>query len=284
MTRKTRLQVQDKDILMLEDRERELISPILMKGGKISGTELKRIYLEKYTYWEMNIAEKRLLREGLLLKKSLKENGGGLRYEVPGELIKVLSNSFLSKALHPSKEKLPDSVPAACCKEFSILWYLWRVDTVFNLNLLRPKSKKRSLRASEKKVAESLGIERESARFLILLLRGFSASKFLTENALKKWSDTLIFPHRVVKEVYKIAYYTLREGGELGSGEVGKDNIEFLLEELAALRIGRWYDLEDFVMNPKKKGKKWQEFIVYFTIIHSEVNKDILASIRRTIT
>ena len=43
----------DKIIPVQGDKERALISLILMNGGKISETKLKRIYLEKFTYWEM---------------------------------------------------------------------------------------------------------------------------------------------------------------------------------------------------------------------------------------
>ena len=251
MSKATKPKKQNRLTFSLEEKEKELLSLILMNGGRISETRLKKIYLEKYSFWELQKAEKKLAKKGFLLIKGHKKNGEGLSYEVPQDAFEALYGQFLSKTTQPSKDKTPEFIPNACCGEFSILWYLWSLDSLFNIYLFSPKSRKRIHRASEKKAAESLALSREGARFLIILLKGLPNSTSLIDKGYKKYSAMLNSPHSVVKEVYRIAYYRLRESSELGPKDVGKDNMDYLLEELASLEIGDWYSLEDFVSNAR---------------------------------
>ncbi len=242
----------EKIVSTLKDNERALISIILMSKGKMPGPRLKRIYLEKYTYWELQKTEKKLLGKGLLLKKGGTESKEASEYAVPEAHLDILSKSFISKVRpSPLKEQIK-SISMAPCGDYSILWYLWQMDSVFGYDLLGSKPLKSIHGASVKKIEELLGLEGEGMRFLIDLFKGLFTNKFFTENKYKKWSDMLDSPHEVVKEIFKTAFDMLKEGSELGRDDVGKDNMDFFFEELAALKLERWYSLETFVSNSKR--------------------------------
>ena len=242
---------QDDIVSKLDDKERAFLSIIMINNGTIPGPKLKRIFLERYTYWVMQSTEKRLLEKGLLLKKSGQKSGEALEYAVPREFRDRLMNSFISRSFFTSNEKQIESISMSCCEEYSILWYLWQMDSTFGNNFLRTESQETFHKTSERKVEELFGIERESVRFLICLLKGLSNSSYFTKKRYKKWSDILNSPHKVVKEIFNVSFDLLREGSELGREEVGKDNIEFLFEELASLKNERWYSLNGFVSNAR---------------------------------
>lgn len=250
MVRSTKIsRKQDKIVSKLDGKERAFLSIILMNKGFIPGPKLKRIFLEKYTYWVMQSTEKKLLTKGLLHKKGGIKNGETLGYEVPEKYIDLLSKSFISKSLFTTKEKQLEPIFKSCCGEYSILWYLWQIESIISYGMQGSKSRVIYNRTYEKKVEEILGIEKESVRFLMEILMWFSTNSSYAEKVNKKWSEILDSPHKVVKEIFKMAFESLREEGELGREDIGKDNIDFLFEELAVLKNGRWYSLNDFVSN-----------------------------------
>ncbi len=113
--------------------------------------------------------------------------------------------------------------------------------------MINPKSGEIYHRTYEKKVEELLGIEKESVGFLMEILMDFSTNSSFAEKGDKKWIDILDSPHNVVREIFKMVLDSLREDKELGREDVGKDNIDFLFEEMATLKNGRWYSLDEFV-------------------------------------
>ncbi|UCG70937.1 MAG: hypothetical protein JSV09_08050 [Thermoplasmata archaeon] len=250
MVRITKSQKRRESIISsLKDEEKAFISIILMNNGKIPGPRLKRIYLERYTFWEMQNTEKKLSEKGLLLKNGGNEGKDALQYTVPGEFVSTLSKAFVSKPqwFSPKEYLQPVSIPP--CGEYSILWYLMQLDTIIGYGLFSPKTEETIRGAFEKKVEESLVMDRGRVRFLITILKGLSTNTFFSENGYEKWSDLLNSPHEVIREIFNIMFDALREGGKLGRDDIGKDNMEFFFEELAALKTERWYSLSDFVKN-----------------------------------
>ncbi len=239
----------DRFISSLDDKEESLLSIILMNRGIISETKLKRIYLEKYTFWELQATEKQLLEKGLLLKKTeVKTNT--LDYMIPHEFVGPLLKTFSSKGLRPDKKKLED-VPKIPYGEYSILRYLWQTDAIIRGNLFGPKPSGGNLGLSVRKVEEALGIDWENAIYLVDLLKGLSEFTFLRENEYKKWGKVLDNPYTFVKETFKISYDMMREGNELGRDDFGKDNVDFFFDELRALKTGQWYVFGDFISNAR---------------------------------
>lgn len=249
-TKTGRLRRKDKSIPTLNNDERALLSIILMNKGTITGTKLKRIYLDKYSYWEMQSTEKRLQERGLLFKRREKESGEELEYAVQKESISHLSKMFLFKGLTPVKKGQIEPISSTLCGEYSALWYLWHLDSDLNYNILF-KSRLTKNKASERKVEERFYMEGENVRFLINLLKNPSITKFLKENRYEKWSDLIASPHTVIKELFNTTKYSLREDDVLGREDVGKDNIDFFFEELSALKIEMWYPLRAFVSNSR---------------------------------
>jgi len=242
---------QKKIISTLEGMERAFLSIILMNKGKIPGTKLKRIYLEKHSFWEMQRTEKKLIGKGLLEKKGGTGGGETIEYEVPEKHIDILSKSFSPKTSYSTNKEQPEQISMAPCGEYSILWYLWQIDSIIDYNLLSSKPLVRIHGASLKKAEELLGVEREDIRFLIEILKGLSTTKFITKNNYKKWSAMINSSHKVTREIFKIALDAFRESNELGRDDLGKDNLDFFLEELAGLKFGQWYSLEAFVSNAR---------------------------------
>ena len=58
----------NKNIGKLNEKEKALLSLILMNKGKIKGTKLKRIYLEKYSLWDLQNTQEKLFEKGFLVK------------------------------------------------------------------------------------------------------------------------------------------------------------------------------------------------------------------------
>lgn len=241
----------NKIISKLDERERAFLSVILMNKGNVPGPKLKRIYLEKFAYWEMQRTEKKLTEKGLLLKKGGTKSGNALEYAVPEEYVAILSKTFSSKAPYTPDKNLLEPISRVCCGEYSILWYLWQMDSIVGYDLLCSKQRMPTRKVPVKKIEELLGIEREIIRFSMSMLKGLSKGTFLAENKYKKWSDFLVSPHEAVREIFKIAHDGLRESSELGREDVGKDNIDFFFEELAALKSEHWYSVNAFVSNAR---------------------------------
>ncbi|UCE74936.1 MAG: helicase-associated domain-containing protein [Methanomassiliicoccales archaeon] len=236
----------------LEDKERAFLSIILMNKGRVTGPRFKRIYLEKYTLWEMQKTEKKLMDMGLLLKEEGLKSGEALEFTIPRKYISILSKSFSSKApINPRKEQM-DPISMAPCGEYSILWYLWQMDVNWDYRKLYPKQDQGVRSASKKRVEELLMMEDDGIRFIKDTLEVLSSNIHIKGEGYKKWKDVLAHPHRMAKEIFKFTFDDLREEGGLGMGEVGKDNIDFFFEELAALKIEKWYSLESFVTNAKR--------------------------------
>lgn len=253
-------------IASLKDQEKAFISIILMRSGRIPSPELKRIYLEKYTYWELQKTEKILLEKGLVIKNGGTDTEGVLEYILPKDHYSTLSKVFISKPHKFSHKEHLQPISMLPCGDYSILYYLMQVDSISGYRLFSSKPWVSLHQTSQKKIEELLGIDRRSVRFLIEVLKGLLGNTSFTENGYKKWSDILNSPHEVVLEIFKMVFDSLREGRELGRDDVGKDNIEFFFEELAALKIERWYPLATFVKNARstllscKQPYRWIHF------------------------
>ncbi len=241
---------QKKIISTLEDKEKAFLSIILMNKGMIPEPKLKRIYLEIYSFWEMQRTEKKLIGKGLIEKKG-GIGGEAIEYEVPEKHIDILSKSFSSKTSYSTNKEQPEQISMTPCGEYSILWYLWQLDSIVNYNLLSSKQLARIHGASLKKAEEFLGVEKEDIRFLMEILKGISTTKFIKKNKYKKWSNMINSSHKVTREIFKMALDAFRESNELSSDDVGKDNFDFFLEELAGLKLGQWYSLDAFVSNAR---------------------------------
>lgn len=234
----------------LNDMENEFLSIILMNENRMEGPKLKRIFLERYSLWDMQKTEKNLLEKGFLIKNCGAETGEALEYSVPTKYIDIFRKTYSSKEkITKSKEKL-ESISMPCCGEYSILWYLWQLDSIIGFDLFSTK-KHRLKKMGLRKAEEQLSMDFKSIKFLQEMLINLSNGKYLAQNGYKKWADILDSPHKLMKEVFNISYGILREKGGLGKEDVGKDNMDFLLDELASLAKGKWYPLESFVTNAK---------------------------------
>jgi hypothetical protein len=238
-----------KYICSMDDKEIVLLSIITMNGGILSEIQLKRIYMEKFTLWELQATEKMLSAKGLLVK-NIEAKNGSTDYVIPNELIDSLHRAFSVKGIKPHRKKTWGS-PQTPFGEYSILRSIWRTDTILGVNLMGSPRPQMVSNSSVKKVEEALEVDWEKATHLVDLLKHLSESQFIRENGYKNWRDVLNDPCTFVKEVYSISYDMIREGGELGPEDVGKDNIDFLFEELSDLKFGHWYLLEDFVSNTR---------------------------------
>ena len=242
---------QEKIITGLKEEERALISLILMNNGRISGTTLKRIYLDCYTLWEMQNIEKKLADKGLLLKFGGTMSGEGIEYEVPKEFVASLLKSPSSERSKPDTKEQLETTPVACCGEFSILWYLWQIDSILNIRLFGPKSRTKRDWAKKKRAQEILGLDSNNLRLLISLQKGLLTTAFWKGKRYNNWCDMISSPQKVVRAIFMFERDILREGNDLGRGDVGIDNIDFFFEELASQIIGRWQSLRAFVSNAK---------------------------------
>jgi hypothetical protein len=252
MVRKSKSQKKIEGIIVsLKDQENAFISIILMGKGRIVGTELKRIFLEKYSYWELQKTEQVLLEKGLVLKWDKIDTEGVMEYFIPKDYNSILSKVFISKPQRSSHKEQLQSISIPPCGDYSILWYLMHADLIGGKRMFSSKPWVSLYQTSEKRIQELLKINRESVRFLIDILKGLSDNNSFAENGYEKWSDLLNSPHKAVKDIFKMVYDSLRESRELGRDDVGKDNMEFFFEELAALKIERWYPLSKFVKDAR---------------------------------
>ena len=86
--------IKDKYISTMDDKEIGLLSIITMSGGILSEIQLKRIYLEKFTLWELQATEKQLSDKGLLVKR-LATGNEILDYVIPDD-VKLLAPYVLT--------------------------------------------------------------------------------------------------------------------------------------------------------------------------------------------
>jgi hypothetical protein len=233
----------------LEDREKAFLSIILMNGNRIPSIKFKRIFLDKFTFWGLQRTEKKLIGKGLIIKNKGKKEYEEPGYEVPGELTEVIIESLTSLPYQSKEiEHLSPNILAPCM-EYSILWYLWRIDSELELGLLGSKRERKVSRIQHKKVEEILGMGRKDSQFLISIMREFPTIKSVSQEKYKNWSDILDSASLLIKDVFKMAFDQLREENELGREDVGKDNVEFLFDELIAVEPGVWHSLDAFVSN-----------------------------------
>lgn len=230
-------------------KEKTLLSIILMNHGQIPETKLKRIYMEKNTFWDLQSAKTILLGCGFLKIGEDKESGDSV-YTISKNLHDILLQVLSLNIAYENETK--DFVPEiqTCCEEYSILWFLAQMDYGTDFKATTWK-KGKSPRMSLQKAQDISGMNEEDARFVINLITDLSNGKFFKKNGIKKWSDALRSPHDIIKEIYNVVYYELRENGSLGREDVGKDNIDFLMDELELLEIGKWYPFKTFINNSK---------------------------------
>jgi hypothetical protein len=246
MSSRNRKQI-DSVISNLEDREKAFLSIILMNGNRIPSIKFKRVFLDKYSFWGLQRTEKKLIGKGLIMKNDGKKEHEEPGYEVPGEFAEIITESFSSL---PSKSReIEDLIPSiiAPCMEYSILWYLWRLDTEFGLSLLGSKKKKRTSRIAQKKVEELLGMGKKESQFLIWIAKEFPTIKSVSKGKYINWNYILNSPSQLIKDLFKLTYDQLREENELGTEDVGKDNMEFFFDELMAVEPGVWHPVDTFV-------------------------------------
>ncbi len=239
----------DSVISHLEDREKAFLSIILMNGNRIPSIKFKRVFLDKYTFWGLQRTEKKLIGKGLIIKNDGKKEHEEPGYEVPGEIADVIIES-LSSLPYQSKEieHLSPNILAPCM-EYSILWYLWRIDSELKLGLLGSKRGRKISRIQHKKVEEILEMGKKDSQFLISIIKEFPTIKSVSRGKYKNWSDILDSPSLLIKNIFKLAYDQLREENELGREDLGKDNVEFFFDELLTVEPGVWHPLDTFVSN-----------------------------------
>jgi DNA-binding transcriptional regulator YhcF (GntR family) len=248
MSTKNQKQI-DSTISSLEEREKVFLSIILMNRNRIPLIKFKRIFLDKFTFWGLQRTEKKLIGKGLIIKSDGKKEHEEPGYEVPRELVEFIIESLTSLPYQSKEIKhlLPKIL--APCMEYSILWYLWRIDSELGLDLLDSETKKKTFRLAQKKVEELLGMGKKDSLFLISIIKEFPTIKSVSKGKYKNWSDILNSPSLLIKDVFKLAYDQLREENELGREDVGKDNMEFLFDELVSIEPGVWHSLNTFVSN-----------------------------------
>jgi hypothetical protein len=237
-------------IKKINDKEKTLLALILMNHGEIPSTRLKRIFLEKNTFWDLETSKANLTDLGLLRTKEDTDSSQSIYFitkDHRGQLKDLISVSEtgLSAYYEPHVDN------RTCCEEYSFFWYLMQVDLQTNPSAFGERTIKTSGR-SLSKVQGILQLDEKDTRYIIKVLNGLLSAKLFKKNVINKWVDILKTPHELFKKIYTMEYYDLRESGVLGREEVGKDNIDFLLEELEALKVGRWYPLDDFISSAKR--------------------------------
>jgi hypothetical protein len=234
----------------LDEQERALLSIILMNNGKIKGTRLKRIFLEKYSLWDLQNTQNKLKKKGLLDKNVGELGAESSVYIIPQKFHSILGAALSSQTDYPTNFMQNDGMPTSCCQELSILWYLMEVDSVLGYGLIGSNTQKMK-RLVSKRVEDFLGITEVDSRFIIHLIKDLSNNEFFLKNRINKWADILDSPYIIVKKIYRLIYYDISENSNIGRGDVGKDNVDFLIDEIAALNTENWYLLESFVSNAK---------------------------------
>jgi hypothetical protein len=233
----------------LNHQEKALLAITAMNKGTIPEIRLKRIYLERYSFWELQHTEESLVSKGLLEKDPMKD-GTNFEYVIQKEHLLALAQSYSPEMLVSLKDEHMNPHTPVCCADYSVLWYLWKLD-ITSGGLILPKKSRRDSLATEKTMEEYLGLEREGLRFLKGIAASLSGSAFWIYDGFGRWSDVLAAPHKLVSEIFALARDTLRAGGELGRDEVGFDNMDLLFDELGRLSVGEWYGFHDFAMRAR---------------------------------
>lgn len=238
----------DRLVLGMNEKEKTFLSIILMNHGQIPETKFKRIYMEKNKFWDLQSIRSKLAELGLLAVEV--NESGDSTYSIPKRYHVVLYPALSFRTDYKSKamEFFPEI--QTCCEEYSILWHLFQIDSETGLRVISTK-KGKGPRISLQRVQDLLGTDEWDSRFILDLTTILSKGKFFKKNGIKKWSDVQKNPNTLIKQIYKIIYYDLRENGILGREDVGKDNIDFLIDELEGLEVGRWYPLKIFINNLK---------------------------------
>ncbi len=233
----------------LNEKEKTLLAIIQMNQGEIPAPRLKRIYLEKNALWDLENAKSRLAEMGILGRM---ENEGSTqsKYYINEDFREKVASMFVI----PGSESTYDFEPVlgykTCCSEYSVLWYLIQVDNQTNLKAFGRRKGKNTLR-SVQRIQDSLQMNEGDARYVLKVFNDLMNAKILKKNSIKRWADILRSPHELIKKIYKMEYYELRDGDLLGREEFGKDNIDFLLEEIESMDSGSWTSLDDFISNAR---------------------------------
>jgi hypothetical protein len=239
----------DRDLVALNEKEKALLAITAMNKGTIPEIRLKRIYLERFSFWELQHTEENLIEKGLLEKSPLKE-GRDFEYVIPRENLPALTKFLAPKKILPSNDEHMNPRTPVCCTDYSVLWYLWKLDIAMG-GLLLPKKPKRDSLAAERAMGEYLGLDRAGLRFIKQIAAILSNSAFWIYDGYGKWCSVLASPHTLVREIFALARDTLRAGGELGPEDVGFDNMDLLFDELGRLSVGEWYSFHDLAIHAR---------------------------------
>jgi hypothetical protein len=233
----------------LNEKEKTLLAIIQMNHGEIPATRLKRIYLEKNTLWDLENAKSHLTEMGFLGRR---DNDGTTqsKYHIVEDVRERVASIFS----HQDSESAIDLEPVlgydTCCSEYTLLWYLIQVDRLTNLNAFGRRKGKNSGRSIQR-LQDNLQMNEGEARYIIKVFNGLLNAKILKKSSIRKWADILESPHELLKKVYTMEYYELRDGNSLGREDFGKDNIDFLLEEIEVMDVGSWTSLNAFTTNSR---------------------------------
>jgi hypothetical protein len=193
----------------LDERERALLSIILMNNGHIKETKLKRVYLEKYTLWDLQSISLKLKEVNLMARKGEDGGSGATEIIIPGYLHHCLEPQLVSEQGYSGE--LVDMVPSSvkCCGEYTILWNLIQIDTLpgFSLIDLKNRGKLPTLR----KIADLLGILEDNSTFMFHLLKSILEHEFFKKNGIENWRDVIDSPHGIIEKIYRLVYYDLRD-------------------------------------------------------------------------
>jgi hypothetical protein len=234
----------------LNENEKALLSLILMNNGKIKGTKLKRIYLEKYSLWDLQNTQDKLLEKGMLVKSEGKIENEFLQYSIPDKLHDVLKPKLTFTLEYPKIDQPLNQNPNSCCDEYSILWYLIAADSILDTGMVQSKKKKIN-RLNSRRLEELWGLNERNIPLILNLIKILIKEEFFQKNEIKKWSDIIKSPSSVIKNIFRMVYYDLRDSSKLGREDVGMDNVDFLIDEISSLSEGDWFSLDVFLDNAK---------------------------------
>lgn len=240
----------NKNIGKLNEKEKALLSLILMNKGNIKGTKLKRIYLEKYSLWDLQNTQEKLLEKGILVKSEGKIETEFLQYSIPDRLHNILKPKLTFTREYPQIEMPLKQNPNSCCDEYSILWYLVAADSILDSGMIQPKKQKIN-RLNSKRLEELWGLDERNIPLLLNLIKILIKEEFFQKNEINQWSDIVKSPSSIIKNIFRMVYYDLRDSTKLGREDVGLDNIDFLIDELSSLSVGNWFFMDVFVDNAK---------------------------------
>lgn len=268
----------NKNIGKLNEKEKALLSLILMNKGKIKGTKLKRIYLEKYSLWGLQNTQEKLVERGLLVKSEGKSETEFMQYSIPEHFHNVLKPKLTFTREHPKNELPLIQNPNSCCDEYSILWYLAAIDFILDFGMIKPKKQKVN-RLNSRRLEELWGLNERNIPHILNLIKNLIKEEFFQKNEINKWCDVIKSPNSIIKNIFRMVYYDLRDSTKLGREDVGLDNVDFLIDELSSLSVGDWFSLDVFVDNAKKtlfsanQPNRWIHFDadVIWNILNNEL-------------